>query len=107
VSDRMPVAILQWKPLSRNSLRGFASIRLGAALKIHDIAVHVHENGRRWAQLPAKPIVQQDGTVKRNADGKIQYAPMMEWADRAASDKFSESVISAIEEGFPDALSRG
>lgn len=104
MSDRMPVTILSWKPLVRNSLRGFASIRLGAALKIHDVAIHVHENGRRWAQLPAKPTIQQDGTAKRDANGKIQYVPIMEWIDRAASDKFSESVIAALQADFPEAI---
>lgn len=101
---RFPVTILSWKPLVRNTLRGFASIRLGASLKIHDIAIHVHDNGRSWAQLPSKPVIQQDGTVKRDGNGKIQYVPLMEWIDRAASDKFSESVIAAIKAEFPDAI---
>jgi hypothetical protein len=100
----MPVVLLGWKPLERNSLRGFASIRLGATLKIHDVAVHRHENGRCWAQLPAKPMLQTDGSVKRNPDGKIQYVPLLEWSDRAASDRFSEAVIAAIEAEHPGAI---
>jgi hypothetical protein len=100
----MPVVLLGWKPLRRNTLQGFASIRLGATLKIHDVAVHRHENGRRWAQLPAKPILQADGSVKRDGSGKVQYAPLLEWSDRAASDRFSEAVIEAIEAQHPGAV---
>lgn len=100
----LPVVLLEWKPLQRNTLCGFASIRLGATLKIHDVAVHRHAGGRCWAQLPAKPMISADGTAKRDANGKVQYVPLMEWTDRAASDRFSEAVIAAIEAQHPGAV---
>jgi hypothetical protein len=101
---QMPVQLLDWKPIIRNTLRGFASIRLGASLKIHDIALHRHVNGRCWAQLPSKPMLAQDGSVMRNPDGKIKYQPMLEWIDRPSSDRFSEAVIEAIEALHPGAV---
>ena len=96
----MPISLLEWKPLSRNSLRGFATVRLGQSLKISDIAVHA-ANGRRWAQLPARPALNTDGTARRDENGKIQYIPLMKWLDRDASDRFSEGVIAAIEREYP------
>ena len=99
----MPVVVTGWKPLRRNSLRGFVSIRLGAALKINDVAVHRHESGKCWAALPSKPVILPDGTVKKGDNGKAVYVPILEWADKPASDRFSASVIAALEETNPGA----
>ncbi len=101
-SPSMPVSLLEWKPVARNSLRGFATIRLGQALRIADVAIHT-SHGKRWAQLPAKPVLSADGSVKRDAVGKIQYVPILKWLDRDASDRFSESVIAAVEREYPGA----
>tara|TARA_R110000822_G_scaffold132056_2_gene269194 strand:- start:2134 stop:2448 length:315 start_codon:yes stop_codon:yes gene_type:complete len=98
----MPVVILEWKPLERNTLRGFAKIKLGA-LKIHDVAVHT-KGDRSWAQLPAKPQMNADGTARRNNDGKMQYTPVIEWETREASDRFSASVVAAINQANPGAI---
>lgn len=103
MSDKpMPVALENWRPLIRNTLRGFATVKVGA-LKISDVAVH-RKNDRAWAQLPAKPQINQDGSARRNQEGKIQYSPVIEWATREASDRFSEGVVAAITADHPEAL---
>ena len=100
MSDRpMPVQILEWKPVNKNTLRGFAKIKLGA-MRIHDVAIHT-KGDRSWAQLPAKPQIGSDGAVRKNADGKILYVPLVEWDNRETSDRFSASVIAALEEANP------
>lgn len=101
MSERKPMAVtlVQWKSLQRNTLRGFAVIEMGA-LRVSDVAVH-RKNDRAWAQLPAKPQIQSDGTVRRNHEGKAQYTPVIEWTNRDSSDRFSEAVIAAIEEQHP------
>jgi hypothetical protein len=101
-SKPYPVALLGWKSLQRNSLRGFARIRLGTSMIISDVAVHC-AHGRRWAQAPAKPQLDKDGNAKRDDKGKVAYVPIIEWADREASDKFSEAVIAAVEREHPGA----
>ena len=98
----MPVTILEWKPLVRNTLRGFAKLQLGA-LTIQDCPVH-DTQGRKWCGLPSKPMVDSDGTVKRDEGGKIKYVPLLQWATKAASDRFSDSVIAALQEKHPDAF---
>jgi hypothetical protein len=95
----MPLSLLSWKQLQKNSLRGFASVRYGS-LKISDISVH-NANGKRWANLPAKPMIGQDGKPQRDDRGKIKYVPLLEWESREASDKFSEEVIAAVEREYP------
>ncbi len=103
MSDKpMPVVILEWKPVNRNTLRGFAKIKLGA-LRIHDVALHC-KGDKAWAQLPAKPQVTSDGTVRKNSDGKALYVPVIEWETRDASDRFSTSVVAAIEEAYPGCM---
>ena len=97
----MPVAILAWRPLVRNTLRGFASIRLGASLKINDVTVHRHESGRCWAAMPSKPVMMPDGTAKKGDNGKQLYVPILEWDSKASADRFSEAVIAALEADHP------
>ena len=88
--------------MQRNSLRGFARVRLGKTLIISDVAVHC-SHGKRWAQLPSKPQLDRDGNPKRNEAGKIAYVPILEWTDRDAADRFSEAVIGAVERENPGA----
>jgi hypothetical protein len=56
---RSSLVILEFTPCRRNTLRGFASIRLPAFKQtIHAIAVH-EQNGRRWVvAMPARPMVE-------------------------------------------------
>jgi hypothetical protein len=98
----MPLSLLEWKAFPRNSLRGFATIRLGKSLKISDVAVHC-AYGKRWAQLPSKPALDKDGAAQRDEKGKIKYIPVIAWLNREAADDFSASVIDAIEREHPGA----
>lgn len=98
----MPVIILEWRPLRKNSLLGFAKIQLGA-LRINDVAINT-SNGRTWANLPSKPMVNRDGQAMKDEAGKIKYVPLLEWSSREASDRFSESVIASMNEAHPGAL---
>ena len=96
MSDQsMPVVLLGWKSLAKGSLRGFAKVRLGRALVIHDIPV-LHSNGKVWASMPAKPLADRDGQPMRDNKGKQRFSPILEWSDRGASDRFSAAVVEAI-----------
>lgn len=99
----MQVSLTEWRELRRNSLRGFASVRIGG-LVIKDVAVH-NANDRRWAQLPAKPMIGPDGVAKKGANGKTMYVPILEWSRRELQDAFSEGVIGAVEREHPGATS--
>jgi len=97
----MPVVILDWKPLAKNSLLGFVKLRLGA-LEIIDVTIHCKE-GSYWAGLPSKAQIDRDGNT-RKADGKVQYSPVIAWSTKEARDRFSASVIAALREKHPNAL---
>jgi hypothetical protein len=46
--------------------------------------------------LPSKPKLDKNGVVLRDASGKIEYAPILNWADKTAADRFSEAVVAEI-----------
>ena len=91
-----------WRPLVKNTLRGFATVELPIGLVIKDISVH-QKNDKCWAGLPAKPIISQDGTVAQK-DGKAQYTSVLEWNSRDLSDRFSASIVDIVLAQHPDAF---
>jgi len=99
-SNTLRLALLAWKSTPRGSLRGFATVRLGKSLKITDVIV-LCSNGKRWANMPAKPQIDKDGNVARDDRGKIKYVPIVEWMDKESADRFSEAVIEAVEREHP------
>ena len=95
----------KWRPLVRNTLRGFADVELPSGLQIDEIAVHVR-NGRAWASLPARPMLDADGRhVVR--EGEPQYASIMRWRTRELADRWSATVVELVREANPDGLDGG
>src|SRR5262245_27979633 len=91
---KLTVKRREFKPLVRNTLRGFAEVNVAELrLNIKDVALHT-KNGRHWAQLPAKPQI-RDGTLVKDQGGKIQYFPLLSFDSRAVSDAFSSAVVNA------------
>ena len=99
----MPVVLLSWRPVLRNTLRGFVDIRLGRALIIHEISLHA-KGESRWCGLPRKPQIDGAGNTRRGTDGKVLYSPVLEWTDKVSADKFSSAVIALVQAQHPDAL---
>lgn len=97
----MPVALLEWKEMKRNSLRGFAKVRVGKTLVLSDVTVHA-SGGRRWAQPASKPQVGKDGVALKDSNGKIKYTSVCEFIDEGR-DQFSLGVIEAVEREYPGA----
>jgi hypothetical protein len=88
--------------LIRNTLRGFATIRLGRSLVVHDCPAPL-SHGRKWVALPAKPQLTCERELLMR-DGKILYVPVLEWGSRDAQYAFSEAVVAAIEAEYPEAF---
>lgn len=93
-----------FRPVATGALIGFADIELLAGLLIHDCPVFRAKDGSAWATLPSKPVVDRDGRQKADANGKRQFAPMLEWRSRELGNRFSPAVIALIEQGYPGAL---
>ena len=98
LTDNATVICTAWKPFERNTLRGFADLWLRAArLTIKGCAVH-EKNDKRWVQLPAKPQLDKERNLVRDADGKVQYVKMMDFDSKEVADRFNAAAVKAIED---------
>ena len=102
--EQRGVTILDWKPVVRNTLCGFATVRIQRiGLVVADVAVH-QKNQSRWASLPSKPIHRNGAILRDEATGKIRYQPILQWADRKTADRFSIAVVEELLARHPDAF---
>jgi hypothetical protein len=96
------IVCIDFRPCRRNTLLGFATVRISEMrLIVRDIAVH-EKGASRWAQLPAKPMIKDGAAVFK--DGKAQYATIMEFDDRTTREAFSRAVVSAVLAAAPHAF---
>jgi hypothetical protein len=84
--------LIEFRPLSKNTLRGFAVLELPSGLVVRDVSIH-QKGEKCWAGLPSRPMVGSDDKVIRNHAGKVQYAAMLGWRDRGLADRFSAAVV--------------
>lgn len=104
MSCKFTVRVDGFKPMRSNTLYGFATITIPELhLRIIDLTVH-EKNQSRWIGLPAKAQIDREGNVRRDDRGKIAYAPVIEFADRATRDAFSARVIASLLEFAPAAF---
>jgi hypothetical protein len=97
------MVLREWRPMRRNTFRGFAVIELPTGLVIGDVSIH-EKGGRFWASLPARPMLDQDGQQIRNHAGQVQYAAVLEWRNRDLANRFSRAVVELVRREHPGAL---
>jgi hypothetical protein len=95
--------LVEFRPMRRNSLLGFATVELPIGLIIADVVVGA-SHGRVWALLPTKPMVGPDGAAIRDDAGKIKYAPVLRWHDDELHKRWSDAVVALVRAEYPDAL---
>jgi hypothetical protein len=95
--------LVEWRPMRRNNLPGFATVELGIGLRIGDIPICT-SHGRTWASLPSKPIVDGAGAALRDDRGKIRYSPILSWRDRNLGGRWSDAVVALVRAAHPGAL---
>jgi hypothetical protein len=98
----MPVQIIDWKPLRKNSLLGFAKVELPSGMIIADVTILNGERGP-WASPPSKPMIDRDGVaMKDQKTGKLRYSPFIEFTSRELRDRWSASIIEAMRAAHPE-----
>jgi hypothetical protein len=103
VSEKLTVRCLDFKPLCRNTLRGFAVVKVEQMrLVMREVAIH-SKGDKAWAQLPSRPWI-KNGQVVTNDEGKVQYSPLFEFDCGEVRTAFSNAVIAALLEFDPSAL---
>ena len=100
---KMTLVCEAWRPARKNSLLGFATVRIAELrLTIIDVPVNT-SHGKVWASPPSKPRI-KDGEVVNGVNGKPQYDPVFAFDDREVRDAFSRAVVDAIARFDPHAL---
>ena len=61
--------ILEWRPLRRNLLLGFAKVELPSGLVISDVTILTGERGP-WASPPSKPMIDRDGVSMKDQEAR-------------------------------------
>ena len=80
--------ISDWKPFTKNTLRGFFTVKTPSGMVLHNCSLHV-KNGSRWVGLPA-----QKYTAK---SGETSFTPIVEFVSREAANRFRDAVLAALE----------
>jgi hypothetical protein len=82
------ITIRDWKPLFKNTLRGFFSVVLPSGLRINSLRLH-QKGERRWIGLPALPYETDSGSTS--------WALIVEIPDRQTRKKFEGLVLAALD----------
>jgi hypothetical protein len=105
-SGKLTITCTAWRALKKNTLLGFATVRINELrLVIHDMAVH-QKNGIFWAQPPSKPWF-KDGALITDEDGKPKFSPIVEFDGREVHNAFSRAVVNAVLAYAPNAFGEG
>ena len=90
-----PIAIRNWKPLQKNTLRGFFTIELPSGMIIHEVMLH--EKGHsRWIQFSAREYADKEG--------QKQYRRFIDFSDRSVADHFRDLVLAALDQHFANQI---
>lgn len=95
--------ILDFRPLLKGSLRGFAKVQLPSGMILNDVQL-MHSSASWWASPPSRPMIGRDGTVLRDANGKIRYSPIVEFTSREIRDRWSSAIVDALRAAHPEAF---
>ncbi len=98
------VIIEAFRPLLKNTLRGFADVILPTIrLCIRDVAIH-QIGDRCWVNLSSRPMLNADGSRMLNDRGKPLYFAFLRFTDEAAHLQFERAVIAAMRAAHPHVL---
>jgi hypothetical protein len=86
--------ITNWRPHEAKSLRGFFSLILPSGMIVNDCQFF-QKGDRRWINLPTRPYESRGGERK--------FAPIVEFENREAEDRFATAVLSALDRLFTEA----
>jgi DNA-binding cell septation regulator SpoVG len=89
----VPIEVVNFRPYGKNTLRGFATVRLTSVnLEIRDIAVH-EKSGQSWLSVPSRPYETEDGETK--------YSYIVKFYEKATWEKFQTTVLEEIDKLQP------
>ena len=95
--SKLSIRIKGFRPHGSNTLHGFVDLAVPEMrIVIAGAPVHEAANGRRWINLPGKPLLNSDECAERDERGKIVYQPIVHFDDREVPDRFSDRAVEAL-----------
>jgi DNA-binding cell septation regulator SpoVG len=94
----------KWTPYASGALLGFLSVEVASGLILNDLRLMTGKNGH-WIATPAVKLVDRDGNPRVDAAGKPIFNQIVEFRDRATTEKFNGLVIELLRAAHPDAFS--
>jgi hypothetical protein len=94
--------LLEWRPLRKNTLRGFARVQFGSGLIVSEITVHV-AGTKCWASPPSRPWL-KDGAPVLDEKGKPRWQPLLDFSNHGVRSSWSRQVLAALREAEPGVL---
>ena len=94
--------LLDWRPVQRNTLLGFARVQFGSGLIVSEIAIHV-AGSRAWAQPPARAWI-EDNKLILTETGRPRWQPIIDFANHGVRASWSRQVLAALREARPEVL---
>jgi hypothetical protein len=87
---------LDFKPVRKNSLLGFATIQMTSGLILKECTYHSLA-GKSWASPPGKPQTDGSGSPMKDEKGKAKYVNIVDFASKDVRDKWSGQAVAAVE----------
>jgi hypothetical protein len=88
--------VVAFKPRASGSMIAFVDLLMDSGLVLLSCTFHT-ANGKRWVNPPGRP--QLDSAKKLIIEnGKIAYAPVIDFADKSLRFKWSAQAVKAIDE---------
>ena len=85
----------EWRPLERNTLKGFLTLALPSGLTLRECSLH-EKDGLRWVGLPGRPQIDAMGRHRSDPAGKRFYLPIVEIPDRGQRERFQRAALAAV-----------
>lgn len=96
MTDKL-VTCAAWKPVERNSLRGFADLYFTKMrMTISDVMLH-EKDGKKWVSFPSMPMMDKDGSSMKDSAGKVRYKKPVISFDDDVKDRLRDAAVEAIE----------
>jgi hypothetical protein len=94
--------LLDCRPIHKGKVLAATRLELPFGLRINDVLIFAGKDGRPFATLPAKPLLDRERRQRIGPDGRALYTPILEWCDRELGSRFSDTVVALVLEAHPE-----